>query len=94
MTKYLCKGALVKAIAGREANEIFIITNVENGYADLVNGKSRPIENPKKKNIKHIKSVKQAVLVDLALQINSGCCVGNKKIYSMLKSAIKNKQED
>ena len=42
------------AIAGRENNELFIIYNVEGDYAYLVNGKSRPLENPKKKNIKHL----------------------------------------
>ena len=65
MTKYLCKGALVKAIAGREANDLFIITNVKDGYADLVNGKSRPIENPKKKNLKHLELLQKNELVAL-----------------------------
>ena len=65
MTKYLCIGALVKAIAGREANEIFVITNVENGFAFLSNGKSRPIENPKKKNLKHLELLQKNELVEL-----------------------------
>ena len=65
MTKYLCKGALVKANAGRELNKIFIILNVENGFAYVVNGKSRPIENPKKKNIKHLELLQKTELVEL-----------------------------
>ena len=47
-------GDIVKAIAGREKGEIFIVYSVNDKYAMLINGKSRPIENPKKKNIKHL----------------------------------------
>ena len=54
MTKYYCRGAVVKSIAGRESGELFIIMNVDKDYAYLANGKSRPIESPKKKNFKHL----------------------------------------
>ena len=47
-------GDIVKAIAGREKGELFIVYNIQNNFAYLINGKSRPIENPKKKNIKHL----------------------------------------
>ena len=47
-------GDIVKAIAGREKEELFIIYKIDNNFAYLVNGKSRRIENPKKKNIKHL----------------------------------------
>ena len=47
-------GDIVKAIAGREKGELFIVYNTNGNYASLVNGKSRPIDNPKKKNIKHL----------------------------------------
>ncbi len=54
MRKYLSKGALVKAIQGREAGEVFLIIDIDNDYGYLVNGKSRTIEKPKKKNLKHL----------------------------------------
>ena len=68
MTKYYCKGAVVRAIAGREKNEIFIIWNVDDKYAYLINGKSRPIENPKKKNIKHLNLLCKSELTGLDLE--------------------------
>lgn len=68
MTKYYCKGAVVRAISGREKNELFIILKVENGYAYLVNGKSRPIENPKKKNFKHLNLLCKSELTGLDLE--------------------------
>lgn len=50
------EGALVKAILGREKNENFIVLkcDLKNKLVYLVNGKQRKIENPKKKNIKHL----------------------------------------
>jgi len=48
-------GALVRAILGREKNETFIILKTDaKNHVLLVNGKQRKIENPKKKNIKHL----------------------------------------
>ena len=54
MYNYLSVGAVVSAIAGREKGEIFLILKEVGEYAYLINGKSRTIENPKKKNKKHL----------------------------------------
>lgn len=47
-------GSVVKAIFGREKNELFVIANLDANYAMLVNGKTRKLEKPKRKNLKHI----------------------------------------
>lgn len=54
MYNYFSVGAVVTATAGREKGEIFLISNEIGEYAYLINGKSRTIENPKKKNKKHL----------------------------------------
>ena len=54
MKKYLISGAVVAAIAGRECQELFIILNEDGEYANLVNGSTRTMDNPKKKNNKHL----------------------------------------
>ena len=54
MTKYYNSGAIVKSIAGRERGGIFLIVNTIGNYAYLVNGKTRKVECPKKKNFKHL----------------------------------------
>lgn len=54
MYNYFSVGAVVTATAGREKGEIFLISNDVGEYAYLINGKSRTIENPKKKNKKHL----------------------------------------
>ena len=56
-------GSLVKALCGREYAELFVISKIENGFAYLTNGKSRTIQNTKKKNLKHL----YCLLVDTPL---------------------------
>ena len=54
MIKYLNVGAVVMATAGREKGEIFLILQEDNEFVSIVNGTTRTIENPKKKNKKHL----------------------------------------
>jgi len=86
MTKYLYSGAIVKSIAGRETNDIFIILKIDKGFAYLVNGKSRPIENPKKKNLKHLELLQKSELVELDLNN-----LTNAQIIKYLKDYKKSK---
>ena len=67
MPEYLNTGSIVKATYGREKGEIFIITKRIGDYVYLTNGKSRPIEKPKKKNIKHIYLLNKDILKDIDL---------------------------
>ena len=54
MREYLSAGAVVLATAGREKGELFLIIKEDNDYAFIINGDTRTIENPKKKNKKHL----------------------------------------
>ena len=54
MIKYLNVGAVVMATAGREKGEIFLILQEDKEFVSIVNGTTRTIENPKKKNKKHL----------------------------------------
>lgn len=58
----LVKGLVVKAKAGRDKDYFFVIVDVlDNGYVKIANGKSRKIDNPKLKNIKHLQKTKTVV---------------------------------
>ena len=57
-----CVGAVVLAISGREKNQVFVISKIEDNYAYLINGKTRKIECPKKKNFKHLFLLKQSII--------------------------------
>jgi ribosomal protein L14E/L6E/L27E len=55
-----CKiGEFAKSKAGHDKEEIFIIINKEEEYVYLVDGKSRILDRPKKKKIKHIQVINQ-----------------------------------
>lgn len=47
-------GTLVRALAGREENELFFVVGMSDGFPLLVNGKGRKLENPKRKNPRHL----------------------------------------
>ena len=64
MNKYLDAKAVVLAIAGREKGEIFLVVSADSNYAYLVNGTTRTIENPKKKNKKHLHLLCKSVFTD------------------------------
>lgn len=78
---------LVLATSGKEKGEYFIIKDISNNFALLVNGKTRPLNNPKLKNIKHIKFCKNLNLdfkfvhdCDIIYQINMFKCGFNNKV--------------
>lgn len=83
MTEYFKSGAIVKAIAGREKNEIFIIKCVDKNFAYLINGKNRPIECPKRKNFRHLFLLKKS---DIDVQNMT-----NADVIKYLKDYIKSR---
>ena len=87
-------GDLVISLAGRDKGNIFLVVNVEQDYAFLVDGKIRKVQNLKKKKIKHIKSVFVANLNDFAIKIQRGELVGNKRINRLIKAQTQKIQED
>lgn len=50
----IVKGVVVKAVAGRDAGRYFVVQKSEKGFVWISDGKTRKLEKPKKKNIKHL----------------------------------------
>lgn len=48
-------GTVVRAIAGHDAGSWFVVLSAENGFVCLADGKTRPLEKPKRKSEKHIR---------------------------------------
>lgn len=48
------KGSIVKALAGRDKGNFFVVVDVDMTYAYLCDGKRRKVERPKKKKLIHI----------------------------------------
>ena len=50
----LCKGDLVLCNAGREKDRLMCVTAFDEKYVYVCDGKERKLDNPKRKNLKHI----------------------------------------
>lgn len=50
-------GVLAKSLAGHDKGELFVIIQEDREYVFLADGKKRSIEEPKRKNKKHIQVV-------------------------------------
>jgi len=74
---------VVVSTAGHDKGELFFVLEEDGTYAYLVNGKTRKIENPKRKKIKHLKVLGVAE-GRTAERLNSGEKPGNSEIRKCL----------
>ncbi len=50
-------GDVVRATAGKEKEQIFVVVKTEENYVYIADGKRLSVLKPKKKNVKHIEKV-------------------------------------
>ena len=72
----LMKGSVVRAEAGRDGGGYFVIVDADEKYCFIADGKSRKLEKPKRKNIKHIRTT------DSMIDLND---ITDKKLRNVLK---------
>jgi hypothetical protein len=86
-------GMLAKAKAGHDKNKIFVILKEDAKYVYLVDGKRRTLDNPKKKNKKHIQIIQRipVKLENMACDIKS---VNDEIIKEMMNIEIKKQSKD
>ena len=94
MEKAIKSGDLVKAISGRDAENYFVVIEVKQDRALIVDGRTRKINYPKRKNVKHLKKVLSEEFLDFLLKIQKGEPVSNKKLQREIKIAKQKIQED
>jgi len=79
-------GQLVCSSAGRDKDEKYVVFNIVNdSLVTVVDGDSRKIENPKKKNIKHLRTL-QRELGDVTRKLQNGESVTNAEIRKAIKT--------
>ena len=54
MEKPIKQGDIVKAMTGRDKGKYFLVIFLDGDMAYIVDGKTRKVDNPKKKNNKHL----------------------------------------
>lgn len=76
----LKKGQVVTSLAGHDKGELLVVAGTENNKVLLCDGKGRGLENPKRKNPKHIEPI-SAVL-------DGDSMATNRKIRKTLNKLI------
>ncbi len=51
------KGAVVKSLAGRDKGKLLAVMQSDESRVLVCDGKERPVDRPKSKNIRHVESV-------------------------------------
>lgn len=74
---------IVLSVNGRDAGKSFVILALQNEYALLGNGKTRRVERPKKKKLKHCAYLGKA-REDMAEKIRNGEKVTNHELRKLL----------
>ena len=73
----LVDGSVVRASAGRDSGGFFVVVAMtEEGHCFIADGKSRKLNKPKRKNIKHI------CLTNSVIDMND---ITDKKLRTLLK---------
>lgn len=60
----LKRGLVVRARAGKEQGNWFVVIATDGRFADIADGKRRKIASPKRKNIKHIQATRNVLAID------------------------------
>lgn len=58
------KGLVVKAAAGRDKYSYFVVLEADERFAYIADGKSRKLEHPKRKNVKHLNPTAEVLCID------------------------------
>ena len=72
----LAKGSVVIADAGRDRGGFFVVTDTDGNCCYIADGKSRKLDKPKRKNIKHIRTT------DSMIDLND---ITDKKLRTVLR---------
>lgn len=92
------RGQLVRSIAGRDRGSYYlVVADSEDGFVWLADGRKRPLEHLKRKNIRHLQKVNwvhpalQAVAADQQ-QDQDGREITNEEVRAALKPMLKRKE--
>ena len=80
---------VVVSAAGRDRGQMFYVIGTEGVYTLLANGKDRPLEKPKRKNVKHVSKVLRAE-PRVAAKLIAGAKVLNSELRKDLAHIRKN----
>ena len=76
-------GQLVRSLAGRDKGKHYLVLReLDNGYVLLVDGYSRPLARPKKKNKIHLQHYERRAILEEAVALED---MQNSQVIRLLK---------
>lgn len=81
-------GSLVMSTQGYDKGTIYVVKQIMNGYAYVIDGQKRHFHNPKKKNSKHLKQFGVVCVLD-----EQNIAKTNNEVHKLIiafKRAMKN----
>ena len=78
-------GHFAKSLRGHDKDEIFLIIKEEENFAFLTDGKTRMLDNPKKKKLKHLE-ITNCISEDVREKINGSLKVTNGDIREAIEN--------
>ena len=82
--KQLKKGMYARSLAGHDKGKLYIIIETDTQYVYLSDGKLRPLEKLKKKQLKHVQ-VDYSIFQPLQEQMEQQVSVSNEDIRKAIK---------
>ena len=71
------KGMVVKATAGKECGGLYVVTELNDKFALIADGRKRKLAKPKKKSLKHLR------FTDNIIEMND---ITDKKLRNVLRN--------
>ena len=85
-------GEIVKSNAGRDKDNYYLVTKIIDAkYIEVVDGNKRKINNPKRKNIKHLEKTGY-IAEELKVWLENGKRVRNEDVKLVIKDFEDNKE--
>ncbi len=87
-------GEMVISTAGRDAGRYFVVISIiGDKYIEIADGDLRKIENPKRKNINHVKKTGY-IYDELSIWLKEGKRVRNHDLKSIINKYLKNEEAE
>ena len=75
----ISKSDIIESMAGRDKGKFFYVIDTEDNYVLIADGKTRKLENPKRKKLKHVRRVSRTE-TRVAMKILNGDKVLNSEL--------------
>lgn len=86
-------GTLAFSKAGHDKNTVYLVINEDENYVYLADGRSKKVNNPKKKNIKHVQLIKNIYNIAIQEKIMQHQLLSDAEIVKVIKDYHRLKEE-